>query len=106
MGGGLISGRNLRGARELLFKFAMLAVAVTPSRHVIRITTTIIPPVSSGINARVCTLERERERESLSSYGESFRFVAPCALSIADVSKSKTSVSQCNAVRDMRMQLT
>lgn len=62
MGGGLISGRNLRGARELLFKFAMLAVAVTPSRHVIRITTTIIPPVSSGINARVCTLEREREK--------------------------------------------
>lgn len=47
--GGLISGRNLRGVRELLFKFAMPAIAVTPRQHVIRITMTIIPPASSRV---------------------------------------------------------
>lgn len=52
IGGGLISGKKFT-RRELLFKFAT-TVAVTPRRHVIRITTTIISLASSSTNTCMC----------------------------------------------------
>lgn len=74
---GLISERNLRGVRELLFIFVMPAIAVTPRQHVIRITMTIMP-ASSCTNVFVCvSIFRESREVILSSDIDSLTFRNP-----------------------------